>query len=75
MVLADAYSRALDFKTAREHAATADELWIRYGTEEHDNVQAMRDLWEEIDRRDLLDLMGPKEKWHYEVDHEDHDEL
>ncbi len=67
MVLADAYARALVFDKARQYAAMAEELWIRYGTEEHENVAGMRALWEDIDQRELAERMGPKEKWFYEV--------
>jgi len=74
-LMAKAYNALFEFDLAREYATKSEELWIRYGTENHDNVDGIKKLWEEIEQNEKLMTMGPKEKWFYGEDDEDHDEI
>ncbi|ERS97518.1 hypothetical protein HMPREF1624_05687 [Sporothrix schenckii ATCC 58251] len=47
-MIARAYLSIEAFDDARHYAQQSEEYWIRYGTEEHDNVDAVRALWKQI---------------------------
>ncbi len=66
LMVARAYLNVGEFDDAREYAGTAEEYCIRYGSEEHDNVEGMRELWEDINSAELLTKMGPHEREYYE---------
>ena len=72
--VARAYAAVGAFKEAREHAALSEEYWIRYGSEEHENVEGMKDLWRELDLAEKKAAWGPKPREYYFGD-EDYDEL
>ncbi|KAK4222082.1 hypothetical protein QBC38DRAFT_427935 [Podospora fimiseda] len=42
---AKAYLMINELKKAREYVKTADEMWLFYGGEEHENLEGMRELW------------------------------
>ena len=65
-IVAQSYMGIEAVDEARKYATMADEYWVRYGTEEHDNVLGMQRLWEEIERLELLQRMGPHAREHYE---------
>lgn len=56
-------SKALD--RAREMAEKSEEFWIRYGTEEHDGVSSLRELWAEIRHAEELAAQGPQPRDYY----------
>ena len=56
-------SKALD--RAREMAEKSEEFWIRYGTEEHDGVSSLRELWAEIRHAEELAAQGPHPRDYY----------
>ncbi|GAB1317486.1 SET domain-containing protein 5 [Madurella fahalii] len=50
---ARAYMMTNNLKRAREMVTLADQLWLLYGGEEHENVEGLRELWnalEEMER-------------------------
>lgn len=48
MVFARAYMMVGDFRLARRFIELAEEKWILYGGEEHDNIEGIRELWAEL---------------------------
>ncbi|KAK3984254.1 hypothetical protein QBC44DRAFT_388955 [Cladorrhinum sp. PSN332] len=42
---AKAYMMINELKKAREYVKMADEMWLFYGGEEHENVEGMKELW------------------------------
>ncbi|KAL2256493.1 hypothetical protein VTK26DRAFT_1588 [Humicola hyalothermophila] len=46
---AKAYIMTGDFGRAREFVKLADQLWVLYGGEEHENVEGMRQLWQALE--------------------------
>ncbi|CAK7234580.1 hypothetical protein SBRCBS47491_008995 [Sporothrix bragantina] len=48
-MIARAYLSIEEFEDARYYAQQSEEYWIRYGTEEHDNIEGVRALWKQID--------------------------
>ena len=42
---AKAYMMINDLKKARHYIKKADEMWLFYGGEEHENVEGMKELW------------------------------
>ncbi len=51
-VLARAYLSIDDFEDARYFAQQSEEYWIRYGTEDHENVDGVRELWQQIKEKE-----------------------
>ncbi|CAK7236076.1 hypothetical protein SCUCBS95973_009482 [Sporothrix curviconia] len=48
-MIARAYLSIEAFEDARHYAQQSEEYWIRYGTEEHDNVDGVRTMWKMIE--------------------------
>jgi len=63
--VARSYAAARDFEHAREYAAMSEEYWIRYGTEEHENVDGIKELWRDLAELEKADRWGPKERSYY----------
>ena len=72
--IARSYAAAGAIKEARENAALSDEYWVRYGGEEHENIEGQKELWRDIRTEELKLLWGPKERSYYFPD-EEYDEL
>jgi len=53
-MIARAYLSIEAFDDARHYAQQSEEYWIRYGTEEHDNVDEVRALWKQIEARETV---------------------
>lgn len=51
-MVARAYLSIEAFEDARYFAQRSEEFWIRYGSEEHDNVDEVRALWKSIERKE-----------------------
>ncbi|CAK7199893.1 hypothetical protein SEUCBS139899_002579 [Sporothrix eucalyptigena] len=51
-MIARAYLSIEAFDDARHYAQQSEEYWIRYGTEEHDNVDEVRALWKQIEAKE-----------------------
>ncbi len=49
VVVARAYMNNGDLKNARKYAQIADDLWVKYGGENHENVEEMQELWRDLD--------------------------
>lgn len=45
---AKAYMMTGNLRRAREMVSLADELWLVYGGEEHENIEGMRELWDAL---------------------------
>ncbi|OAA66884.1 SET domain protein [Niveomyces insectorum RCEF 264] len=54
--VARAYLSIEDFEEARYYAGQSEEFWIRYATEEHDNRDAVRELWTAIKTKEAEKL-------------------
>jgi hypothetical protein len=57
-VFARAFMEKNDFETARKYATMAEDLWIYYGGEEHDNVEGIRELWQAIEEAEEAEDEG-----------------
>jgi len=68
--VARAYAAAGALGPAREHAALSEEYWIRYGTEEHENIEGVKELWRELAQAEKRSHMGPKPRSFYFSDEE-----
>ena len=53
-MIARAYLSIEAFEDARHYAQQSEEYWIRYGTEEHDNVDEVRALWQQIEAKEKV---------------------
>jgi hypothetical protein len=74
MAVARAYMVVHAFPEAREHVRLAEEYWVRYGTEEHENVEGVRELKAELARQEQIYNQGPHPRWWYEDDDDEDDE-
>lgn len=43
-----AYIATGDLERARYFVTLADEMWVLYGGEEHENIEGMRELWKTL---------------------------
>lgn len=50
---------------ARDMAEKSEEYWVRYGTEEHEGIVPMRELWAEIEHAEALVAQGPRPREYY----------
>ncbi len=50
-VIARAYMEIAEWDSARQYVGLAEERWILYGGEDHDNVDGIRALWAELKQR------------------------
>lgn len=48
-VIARAYMELFDFEKAKEYATMCENAWIQYGGLDHDNVEGMKQLWQDLD--------------------------
>lgn len=51
-MISRAYLSIEAFDDARHYAQQSEEYWIRYGTEEHDNIDEVRALWKLIEAKE-----------------------
>ncbi|KAK4161892.1 SET domain-containing protein 5, partial [Cladorrhinum sp. PSN259] len=46
---ANAYIMINELKKARDYVQKADDMWLFYGGEEHENVEGMKELWDALE--------------------------